>query len=397
MGFRPDEERIHPRRVGTSRGGSSAWVPPFLAFALCNAAALGWGGIQNQPSPPARPPAQESQREPKLQVPTGHAIPEAQAPILPDGPTKPPATAGGDPDEPSLIQEFAGLIRAGKFQDVEPRLVEYLTARPRSSQAHYFYGYILFRQHRLGDAIRELAKSLELDTHNAEAHKVLGRALSILGRYDLALHELNAASRLLPDSAEVYYNRGRIYSIQDDFHKARAEFEAALRLDPDYMEAHNALGFALEALGDDAAALASYQKAIQLSEQQGAKFDAPYVNMSGYYGRRGEFQTSLDYARKALELNPSSDLAYYQMAKTYRTMEDWPHAAEALEKAIALKPTSAQYHYVLSSAYRKLGRNEESRKAMEEFRKIERQTAELEKQRRETRRATLPPDPGKSE
>lgn len=385
------------RGISTSR--PAVRLLSLLAFVLWKPAAFGLTEIQDQrlstPQPPAASP--EAQPEPKLQLPTGHAIPDGHAPLLLDGPTRPLPAGGSDLDEPGLLQELANLIREGKFQDVEPRLVEYLKGRPRSSQAHYFYGYILFRQHRLGDAIRELAKALELNTDNAEAHKVLGRALSILGRYDLALHELNEASRLLPDSAEICYNRGRIYSIQDDFHKARAEFEAALRLNPDYMEAHNALGFALEALGDDAAALTSYERAIQLSEKQGARFDAPYVNLSGYYGRRGEFPTSLDYARKALALNPNSSLAYYQMAKTYRTMEDWSHTAEALEKAIALKPTSAQYHYVLSSAYRKLGRYEESRKAMEEFRRIEKQTADLEKQRRETRRATLPPDPGKSE
>jgi tetratricopeptide (TPR) repeat protein len=405
------------KRVGLQGDGicvahAPVWALSLLAVAASCPTALGLATIQQSAPAPqqsrpsttsgavekATPPlAEDAPRKPKLQVPAGNAIPEEPAPVLLDGPTTQTVIPANGVDDPAVMREFAGLIGEGKFQDVEPRLVEYLKASPSSSQAHYFYGYVLFRQMRLGDSIRELAKSLELDSENAESHKILSRALSVLGRYDLALRELNEAERLMPNSAEIPYNRGRIYSIQDDFHRARAEFEAALRLNPNYMEAHNALGFALEALGDDPAALESYQKAVQLSEQHGAKFEAPYVNLSGYYGRRGEFQTSLDYARKALEFNPNSDLAYYQMAKTYRALEDWPREAEALEKAIAIKPTSSQYHYVLSAAYRKLGKVKESQAALEEFRRIDKQSAELEKQRRETRRSTAPPDPVKSE
>jgi superkiller protein 3 len=212
--------------------------------------------------------------------------------MLLDGAT-PPRVVASEMDDPVELQALADGIAQGRFQEIEPRLVAYVRARPASSQAHYFYGYVLFRQLRLGDAIRELAKSLELNTENGEAHKTLGRALSVLGRYDLALKEFDEAGRLMPQSAEVHYNRGRVYSIQDDFHKARLEFEAAIRLDPNYMEAYNALGFAMDALGDSAKAFENYQKALQISEQRGAKFDPPYVNLSAYYGQRGEFENSL--------------------------------------------------------------------------------------------------------
>jgi len=412
MDVRRAKQAVEWPTHGSSPTRRPAWLGSLFALAVCYPLAFGGAAVQGGASAPAQsrpstaagavektapPAAQDWQKEPQLQVPAGHAIPEApRTPVLLDGPPPVPASPLGGED-PAVIREFVGLIEEGKFQEVEPRLAKYLETQPGSSLVHYLHGFVLFRQHRLGDAIRALAKSLELNGENGEAHKMLGRALSILGRYDLALREFDEAGRLMPHSAEVHYNRGRVYSIQDDFHRARAEFEAALRLSPNYTEAHNALGFALEALGDDAAALASYQKAIQLTEQQGAKFDAPFVNLSGYYGRRGEFQTSLYYARKALELNPRSDLAYYQMAKTYRTQGDWAQAAEALEKAIAIKPTSAQYHYVLSSAYRKLGKLKESQAALEVFRRIERQTAELERQRRATRRLTAPPDPVKAD
>jgi tetratricopeptide (TPR) repeat protein len=372
-------------------------IPPALALPQNEPPAL-----QAAPTDPGDPIATVATQRPdqnpdsvlNTQTRAVNAIPEERAPKLVDAPS-PTSTGAVDRADSESTAGFARLIKQEKFEEVAPLLVVYLKENPTSWRAHYFYGYVLLRQHRLAGSMDELAKSLELNTENAEAHNVLARVLAIAGRYDLALRELDAGQRLSPTSPEVYYNRGRIFSIQDDFHRARQEFEIAIRIDPDYMEAFNALGFALETLGDDPAALKNYEKAVQLNEQEHRQFDAPYINLSSYYRRYGKSQAALEFALKALKINPRSDLAYYQMAKAYRSMEDWPRMAEALEKAIAINPGSAQYHYVVSFAYRKLGREKESQAAIAEFSRIEQQTADLERQRHEARRASYPPEPNR--
>jgi cytochrome c-type biogenesis protein CcmH/NrfG len=55
-------------------------------------------------------------------------------------------------------------------------LAQYVEDRPTSSWGWYALGYSQFAQQKIGDSIRSLAKSLELDVTNAEAHKILGRA-----------------------------------------------------------------------------------------------------------------------------------------------------------------------------------------------------------------------------
>jgi tetratricopeptide (TPR) repeat protein len=289
-------------------------------------------------------------------------------------------------DDAEQIATFQGLIVKGQFEQVEPMLEAYLNDHPKSWQALYFLGYVLLGQRRVGDSIKALARSLELNANNAEAHKVLGRALSVVGRYDFAEREFKEALRLSPGSAEIHYNLGRLYAIQDDFHHAKQELETATRLDPMYMEAYNAYGFALEALGNDASAVEAYHNAIRLNEQRQGKFDAPFVNLSGFYNRRGNLALALQYAQQALSLNPRSDLAYFQIAKACRTKEDWRGVVQALEKAIEIKSSSSQYYYVLSFAYRKLGKLEESRQALEKFEELQKKFAELEQQRREARR-----------
>ena len=45
-------------------------------------------------------------------------------------------------------------------------------------------------------------------------------------------------------------------------------------------------------------------------------------------------------------------------------------------------PAHPRYYYVLAGLYRRLGKMEESRKALESFTRLERETSELEKKRR---------------
>ena len=59
--------------------------------------------------------------------------------------------------------------------------------------------------------MKELAKSLELNTENAEAHKVLGRVLALAGRYDLvitskpAMHDRVKTGHGRPSGTRFFY------------------------------------------------------------------------------------------------------------------------------------------------------------------------------------------------
>jgi tetratricopeptide (TPR) repeat protein len=71
------------------------------------------------------------------------------------------------------------------------------------------------------------------------------------------------------------------------------------------------------------------------------------------------------------------------MAKAYEYEGDLPSAADALNRAISINPRSSSYYYVLATVYRKLGKPEESRKAMESFTRLDRESNELDQKRRE--------------
>ena len=284
-------------------------------------------------------------------------------------------------DQP--LPNLEASIRNGQYSAAEPLLRQFLGRDPNSPRAWYDLGYCLYAERKIGESIKALARSLQLDVSNAEAHKVLGRDLMIIGRFEAARVEFEQGARLSPNSSEMPYNLGKLYSIQDNWAEARRQFERALRLDADYMEARDGLGFALEALGDDVGARVNYKKAIEMNEARRAGFASPYVNMSALSNRTGDRAAALDYARKALQVSPNSDQALFQMAKALEYQGDLNGAADALTRAIGINSHAASYYYVLAGIYRKLGRQEESRKAMQEFTRLDHESNEIEEKRRE--------------
>ncbi len=291
-------------------------------------------------------------------------------------------TASTSVDDAAVVAKVDGYIREEKFKEAEPVLAEYVKQRPNSAWGWYALGYSFFAQKKIGDSIKALAKSLVLDIRNAEAHKILGRNLMIIGRFDAAQIEFEQGIRYKPDSAELHYNLGKLFSIQDNWEPARKAFEQALRIDPSSLEAIDALGLALEALGDDAAAVAKYEQAIALNERQGRRFASAHVNLSAYYNRIGEPDKALDYAGKALELDPQSDRAWFQKGRADERRGKLEDAVQALNQAIVFNANAASYYYVLAGVYRRLGWMDESRKALEVFKRLEQESSELDKKRR---------------
>jgi tetratricopeptide (TPR) repeat protein len=285
-------------------------------------------------------------------------------------------------DDAGRMAEFDGYIREGRFKEVEPLLAEYVKERPKSSWGWYALGYSLFAQQKIGESINALAKSLELDVRNVEAHKILCRNLMIIGRFDQAQVEFEQGLRYKPDSAEIYYNLGKLFSIQDNWEPARKAFDAALRIDPTYVEALDALGFALEALGADTEAVAHYQKAIAVNEARRGSFASAHVNLSAFYNRTGNPERALEFADSALGLDPKSDRAWFQKGKAAERQGRAEEAVDSVNRAISFNPRASSYYYVLAGLYRRLGRMDESRRALESFTRLEREAAELEKARR---------------
>jgi tetratricopeptide (TPR) repeat protein len=328
-----------------------------------------------------RPESQEAQR--LLAVAT-ERLGKLKARPAPEN-TATAVTAGSgasELDDLARVSALEGYIKDTKWTEVEPLLIKYVEERPKSSWGWYALGYTYFAQKKIGESIKALSKSLQLDLKNAEAHKILGRNLMIIGRFDAAQIEFEQAIRYKPDSAESHFNLGKLFSVQDNWDPARKAFEAALQIDSSYVEALDGLGFALEALGDDAGAVAKYEEAIRLNQARGGQFAAAHVNLSAFYNRTGNPAKAFEYAKKAIELDPKSDRAWFQRARADEREGRLNDAVAALNTAITYNPRASSYYYVLAGVYRQLGWMDDSKTALEMFKKLDQESAALEKKRR---------------
>ncbi len=282
------------------------------------------------------------------------------------------APATGSPQEDAAqLRAFEGHILEGKYVEVLPFLRQYLKNNPRSWQAHYDLGYVLFRTHDIRGSIDELARSLELNVNNAQAHKILGLDFMIVEKNDLAKVELQQAVLLKPGSAEMHYFLGRNFMSQSNFSEAKRELEAAVRIDPQFAKAYDNLAVTLDSLGDKDRALQTFRFAIDLSEKQELHSEWPYLDLARFYRAQHEEDLALSCVRKSLVKNPRAPQAYFELAKIHRDREEWGNAAKSVEKAIAIDSYSAEFYYFASQVYQRLGRLEESRRALDKFQQLQ--------------------------
>jgi tetratricopeptide (TPR) repeat protein len=273
-------------------------------------------------------------------------------------------------DTPNLLRPLEDLIEQGQYQRTVQGLENYLQDHDSSAKAHYDLGYVFFRTHQIGGAVRELSRSLQLNDKDAQAHKILGLVCTFVGRYDLAESELQAAAQLEPNSAEIHYFLGRVYYTRQVFPMARKEFQAAIQLNPGYMKAYNNLGLVMEVLGKNDEAVQAYTTAAQINEAQHLNSPWPFEYLSAHYNRERQPALAIEFAQKALLMDSKCDLAYYDLAQAFQTESDWQKATDAVQKAIAINSSTAEYFYLLSRALRRLGKIPESEAALKRFEAI---------------------------
>ena len=89
---------------------------------------------------------------------------KARSSIDPRGASGGHAGSGvSESDDLARVSALEGYIRDAKWAEVEPLLRKYVEERPKSSWGWYALGYTYFAQKKIGESIKALAKSLQLD------------------------------------------------------------------------------------------------------------------------------------------------------------------------------------------------------------------------------------------
>ncbi len=148
----------------------------------------------------------------------------------------------------------------------ESVLDQALAIDENNAEAHFIKGRMQQTANRLGEALAEYRKAVDLRPDYVEARVALGLQFIASGNYDEAQQSFETAARLLPGSVEIALNLADAYRSSKQWTKAKATFDRALQMRERLPQAHFNLGLMYMAAGDQFPGLdkmTSLQRATQ--------------------------------------------------------------------------------------------------------------------------------------
>jgi tetratricopeptide (TPR) repeat protein len=279
-----------------------------------------------------------------------------------------------DADAPGKTNALAlrakALIHLDRFADAADCLRDYLMNNPKSENARYLLGYVLFRQNLPRESLKSYTEAARLHPPSADDLKIVGLDYVLLNDYPDAVKWLEVSVARDPGNAEATYHLGRAYYVQNTFDHAIRCFETVLRLNPRFAKAEDNLGLAYEAKNQRELAEQCYRQAIEMGETAGKPEKDPYINLAELISHQGKDAEALDLLDQAERIAGKSDRTQRLRGWIY-TAQGKPVEAEAeLRAAIVSQPENGSLHYLLGRVLMKQGRTAEAEKEFAQTRAL---------------------------
>ncbi len=145
------------------------------------------------------------------------------------------ASPGRIEEAVELFQRAYAAQMRGELDEAVELYRQSIAAHP-TAEAHTFLGWTYSFQGRLGAAIEECKKAIEVDPDFGNPYNDIGAYLLQTGQVDDAIPWLEKATRAPRYEAPHFphFNLGRAYVAKQMYSRAIRAFERALELRPDY-------------------------------------------------------------------------------------------------------------------------------------------------------------------
>ena len=181
-------------------------------------------------------------------------------------------------------------------------------------------------------------RALELAPAFAETHVARGIVLTLLRQHAQATREFEEAIRINPNLFDAYYYFGRAAVTNRELERSAELFALAARARVEDHQSVELLVQSLDWLGREEEALAANAEANRRAEHLLAlnPHDIRTLSM-GAHGRlrAGDLAGALEWAQRALDLNPDDMGATLNAVCLYAKTGDKERALELLDRAVA--------------------------------------------------------------
>lgn len=227
-------------------------------------------------------------------------------------------------------------------------------------------------ERRRDEALAAIEKALQKEPGRYSYLMTQGQIYQSFNDQPSAIRSFLLADRSRPHSTETFYFLGMSFFFVEEYPRAEQHFLHALELDPQNHRAAFMMGVLKMITFKLPEAKAYFEEALKQQPEN------PFYHL--HYGillsRMGDIDNGIDQVRTAERLDPSYALTHYNLGHLYKEKGDYQAAKQELETAVRLRPGLAEAYYQLGWVYQRLGREEESRRAYQQF-----QTARAEEKR----------------
>jgi adenylate cyclase len=202
----------------------------------------------------------------------------------------------------------------------------------------FLYMWFDSSEDNLREALSASRRAVELDPESPVTHASLGLALFLSNDYVAAHDEFETALGLCTELFEAYFYYGRSCFSQGQFEKAAELFLRASQASPADYQALSLRALCFRALNRETEARQAYQQCLRKIEDhlQLNPDDVRAVYMkSGSLSGLGENVEALEWADRALSMDPEEPSVLYNVACNYALMNEKEKALDCIEKAFA--------------------------------------------------------------
>jgi len=223
-------------------------------------------------------------------------------------------------------------------------------------------------------AVRQLKEIVRAEPSSAAAYFYLSTVYSSIGHNDTAHRYLEAAMKGTPDQAAYYYQLGVIRSREGCNPEALKAFQQAIQkgMGNDASAAWRQVGDAYVDLLEFEKAVEAYQNAIKLDPNHAAA----HLALGKLYLDRNDLNRAISELRIALKLSPGLDGVHAGLGRALRATDDATAAINVLKQGVERNPSDQEARYVLGQTLLSLGRADEGRSEMEEYRRVQDQISQ---------------------
>jgi tetratricopeptide (TPR) repeat protein len=254
--------------------------------------------------------------------------------------------------EPQAIgaHYLLGVVQAekGKLEDATAAFNETLRLNPRASAAYFQLARVHLARRNTDDAIKAARQALDARPSFAPARLVL--VDSLIAKADLAQaeRELRALPPQVSRSADVLVRAARIAAGRGQMEVARTSFSRALDADPKSIDALSGLAAADIAANRTADARARVEARLTQSPRDGRLL----MTAATVYIADKDFKKAEEMLRRAIEVDPSSLVAYNTLGQLYvieNRLDEALASFEQLDKAHGSTATASLVAMILQA------------------------------------------------